>query len=148
MNYNGKFLLDARIELGYSREYVSEMIGMPVDRLVKIETNKVKYIHPADVKILAEFYEKPELHFYFCKHECALGEQNRDVKLKDLGHIAIEAVNSLNKMSQIKDRLLDIAEDETVSLEEHEDFQNIRNTLEKIALAADDLKLWCDKEKM
>lgn len=135
-----------REKLGYTREKASELIGfISPAKLEKIENDKVS-VQPEDVIAMADCYKAPELCNYYCSQECPIGQQYvPEIKVKDLAQIAIETLNSLNKMSKEKDRLLEIVEDGEVTPDEYKDFFEIKKTLEKIALSVDTLQLWVDK---
>ena len=129
-----------------TREKASELIGfISAAKLEKIENDKVS-VQPEDVIALAQCYKAPELCNYYCSQECPIGQQYvPEVKVKDLAQIAIETLNSLNKMSKEKDRLREIVEDGQVTPDEYNDFFEIKKTLEKISLSVDTLQLWVDK---
>ena len=135
-----------REDLGLTREKAAELIpGFSPERLEKIENGRTQ-IQPEDVMLLAEAYKAPGLCNYYCSQECPIGQQYvPEVKVKDLAQIAIETLNSLNKMSKEKDRLLEIVEDGQVTPDEYNDFFEIKKTLEKISLSVDTLQLWVDK---
>ena len=135
-----------REKLGLTREKASELIGfISPAKLEKIENGKVS-VQPEDVIAMADCYKAPELCNYYCSQECPIGQQYvPEIKVKDLAQIAIETLNSLNKMSKEKDRLLEIVEDGQVTPDEYKDFFEIKKTLEKIALSVDTLQLWVDK---
>ncbi len=135
-----------REDLGLTREKASENIGfISAAKIEKIENGKVS-VQPDDVIALAECYKAPELCNYYCSNECPIGRQYiPEVKIKDLAQIAIETLNSLNKMNKEKDRLLEIVEDGLVTPDEYNDFFEIKKTLEKISLSVDTLQLWVDK---
>lgn len=137
---------EQRERLDLTREKASELIGfISPAKLEKIENGKVA-VQPEDVIALAECYKAPELCNYYCSQECPIGQQYvPEVKVKNLAQIAIETLNSLNKMSKEKDRLLEIVEDGQVTPDEYKDFFEIKKTLEKIALSVDTLQLWVDK---
>ena len=63
----------------------------------------------------------------------------------DLGQIAIETLNSLNRINREKDRLLEIVEDGEITPDEIADFVSIKKTLDKISLSVDTLQLWIDQ---
>lgn len=137
---------ELREKLNLTREKASEQIGfISAAKIEKIENGKVS-IQPDDVIALAECYKAPELCNYYCSQECPIGQQYvPEVKVKDLAQIAIETLNSLNKMNREKDRLLEIVEDGQITPDECDDFYKIKNTLEKISLSVDTLQLWVDK---
>ncbi|MCR5002511.1 MAG: helix-turn-helix transcriptional regulator [Lachnospiraceae bacterium] len=136
----------AREELKLTREKASEKIGfMSAERIEKIENARVN-IQPEDVMALAQCYKAPKLCNYYCSNECPIGRKYvPEVQAKDLAQIAIETLNSLNKINRDKDRLLEIIEDGRVSDDEISDFASIKKTLDKIALSVDTLQLWVDQ---
>ncbi len=137
---------EQREKLDLTREKASELIGfISPAKLEKIENGKVA-VQPEDVIALADCYKAPELCNYYCSQECPIGQQYvPEIKVKDLAQIAIETLNSLNKMNKEKDRLLEIVEDGQVTPDEYKDFFEIKKTLEKISLSVDTLQLWVDK---
>ena len=135
-----------REKLDLTREKASELIGfISPAKLEKIENGKVS-VQPEDVIAMAQCYKAPELCNYYCSQECPIGQQYvPEIKVKDLAQIAVETLNSLNRISKEKDRLLEIVEDGQVTPDEYKDFFEIKKTLEKIALSVDTLQLWVDK---
>ena len=135
-----------REKLDLTREKASELIGfISAAKLEKIENGKVS-VQPEDVIALAECYKAPELCNYYCSRECPIGrEYIPEIKVKDLAQIAVETLNSLNRLNKEKDRLLEIVEDGQITPDEYNDFFEIKQTLEKIALSVDTLQLWVDK---
>ena len=137
---------ETREKLDLTREKASELIGfISPAKLEKIENGKVS-VQPEDVIAMADCYRAPELCNYYCSRECPIGQHYvPEIKVKDLAQIAIETLNSLNKMGKEKDRLLEIVEDGRITPDEYKDFFEIKKTLEKIALSVDTLQLWVDK---
>ena len=137
---------EMREKLDLTREKASELIGfISPAKLEQIENGKVS-VQPEDVIAMADCYKAPELCNYYCSQECPIGQQYvPEIKVKDLAQIAIETLNSLNKMGKEKDRLLEIVEDGQITPDEYKDFFEIKKTLEKIALSVDTLQLWVDK---
>ena len=135
-----------REELKLTREKTSELIGfMSPERIEKIENAKVN-VQPDDVLALAECYKAPKLCNYYCANECPIGQKYvPDLQVKDLAQIAIETLNSLNKINREKERLLEIIEDGKVTEDEIADFVSIKSTLDKISLSVDTLQLWVDQ---
>ena len=135
-----------REERGLTREKASELIGyISPERIEKIENAKVN-VQPDDVMALAECYKAPKLCNYYCAHECPIGQKYvPEVEAKELPQIAIETLNSLNRINREKDRLLEIVEDGQVTADEITDFVSIKKTLDKISLSVDTLQLWIDQ---
>lgn len=135
----------AREKRGLTIEKAGELMdGITSDRIAKLENGSV-HIQPEDVVLMAECYRAPELCNYYCTHECAIGEKTvEEIEIKSLSQIAIETLNSLNKMTRLKDRLLEIVEDGQVRPDESDDFLIIKSTLDKIAASVNALQLWVD----
>ena len=135
-----------REELGWTREKAGEMItGFSPERIEKIENDGIQ-IRPEDVKLMAEAYRAPGLCNYYCSQECPIGRgRTPRVESKELVQIAVETINSINRISGKKDRLLEIAEDGTISKDEMEDFEAIRQTLDRLQVSVSTLQLWLEQ---
>jgi len=132
--------------LGLSREKASECIKcITSDRLEKIENGRL-IARPDEILAMAEAYRAPAIINFYCTHDCDIGGKYiNEVKPKELSQIAIETLNSLNKLNQTRDRLLEIVEDGTITEDEYDDFLEIKSNLDKIAHAVDSLQLWLDE---
>jgi hypothetical protein len=148
VNVDGLYLKNIRKDKGYTRCDIALITDnvMSTDRLERIEKRNAE-IYPKDIEILSKVFQMPELTKQYCK-TCLLGRNNRHICIKDLGHIAIETLDALNKLNKIQERLIEIFEDDRITPDEYNDFKNVRDTLEKIATSADNLRLWLDKEKV
>ncbi|MCR4787562.1 MAG: helix-turn-helix transcriptional regulator [Lachnospiraceae bacterium] len=133
----------SREEAGLTREAAAEQMGcISADRIYKIETEKA-IPHPDEVLLMAECYKNPSLCNYFCSHECEIGQKYvPEVKVKDLPHITLEMLATLNRLQNNKDRLIEISADGELSEDELPDFLSIQNSLNEMSLAIDALKLW------
>lgn len=135
-----------REDLGLTRDTASQLIGaITADRLEKIENDRLK-AKPDEILVMAKAYQSPQIINYYCTHDCDIGGKYIDeVKPKDLSQIAVETLNSLNKLNQVRDRLLEIVEDGEISPDEYEDFRTIKSNLDKMAQAVDSLQLWLNE---
>ncbi|MBO4292175.1 MAG: helix-turn-helix domain-containing protein [Lachnospiraceae bacterium] len=136
-----------RENLGLTREKAGELIpGFSPERIEKIENERVQ-IRPDDVKLMAEYYKAPGLCNYYCNQECPIGKgRTPRVENRELVQIAVETINGVNRLNKEKDRLLEIAEDGSISRDEYEDFAQIRETLEKIQVSVSTLQLWLEQK--
>ena len=136
-----------RESLGLTREKAGELIpGFSPERIEKIENERVQ-IRPDDVKLMAEYYRAPGLCNYYCSEECPIGKgRTPRVESRELVQIAVETINGINRLNRVKDRLLEIAEDGTISPDEYEDFAEIRETLEKLQVSVSTLQLWLEQK--
>ncbi len=136
-----------RESLGLTREKAGELIpGFSPERIEKIENERVQ-IRPDDVKMMAEYYKAPGLCNYYCSEECPIGKgRTPRVESRELVQIAVETINGINRLNRVKDRLLEIAEDGTISPDEYGDFTEIRETLEKLQVSVSTLQLWLEQK--
>jgi len=118
--------------------------ALSADRIAKIESGR-SAVQPEDAMLMAECYKAPALLNYYCAHECPIGRGSvPEVESKELAQIAVETLNSLNRLNREKDRLLEIVEDGTVRPDEKADFMVIKETLDKIAASVRTMHLWID----
>lgn len=143
---NKSIYMQVREEKGLTRESASELIdGISPSRLEKLETGAT-VMQPEDVVLMSRAYKEPMLCNYYCTHECAIGRKEVPaLKEKELPQIAIEMVNAASKLNDQCDIILQIAEDGTVKSDEYRDFAAIKETVDKLVIAARTLKLWLDK---
>ena len=136
----------SREAMELTREKASEeMVYISADRIEKIESEK-SLPHPDEILAMAECYKNPHLANYYCSHECPIGKQYvPEVKSRDLSQIVLEMLASLNAVNKERERLIEITADGEISVDEYEDFQNIRDQLEKISTSSDALQLWVEK---
>ena len=136
-----------RESLDLTREKAGELIpGFSPERIEKIENGRVQ-VQPEDVMLMAEYYKTPSLCNYYCANECPIGQVHAlRTESKELGQIAVETLNALNKMSRSKDRLLEIVEDGQVRPDEYQDFVEIKQILDRIALSVSNLQLWVNEQ--
>ena len=144
---NKSIYQQTREELGLTREKAAELVpGFSPERLEKIENGRTQ-IQPGDVMLLAEYYKAPILCNDYCANECPIGQVHAlRPESKELGQIAVETLNAVNRISKNRDRLLEIVEDGQVCSDEYADFLEIKATLDKIALSVSNLQLWVDEQ--
>lgn len=136
----------SREALGYTRDTASEKLEfISADRIEKIEYQK-SLPHPEEVLAMADCYKNPALCNYFCSHECPIGiEHVPEIKEKELSQITLEMLATLNKLTKAKERLIEITVDGELTEDELPDFLQIKDDLEKMAMAIDSLNLWIDQ---
>ena len=95
---------------------------------------------------MADCYKDPILCNYFCSHECPIGiEHVPEIKEKELSQITLEMLATLGKLTNAKERLIEITVDGEISEDEIPDFLRIKSELEKMSMAIDSLNLWIDQ---
>lgn len=135
----------SREELNLTREAAAEKLGfISADRIEKIESEK-SLPHPDEILAMADCYKMPRLCNYFCSHECPIGQEHvPEIASKDLSQITLEMLATLNTLSNEKERLIEITVDGEITEDEKEDFEYIRENLEKMAMTIESLRLWVD----
>lgn len=136
-----------REELGLSREKASELlVVIPPERIERIESGKYT-AHPDEVLLMAQKYQAPHLCNFYCANECAIGKQYvPEIKIKDLSQIVLEMLSSLNTVKKRQERLIEITVDGTIDEDEIDDFIQIQDDLEKIAITVESLQLWSEQK--
>ena len=136
----------SRESLGLTRDQAAEKLEfISADRIEKIEYQK-SLPHPEEIMAMADCYKDPILCNYFCSHECPIGiEHVPEIKEKELSQITLEMLATLSKLTNAKERLIEITVDGEVSEDEISDFLKIKHKLEKMAMAIDSLNLWIDQ---
>ena len=135
-----------REELGLSREKASSLLeAISPERLEKIE-NQRSDPHPDEVLLMSRKYRKPSLCNYYCSNQCPIGQQYvPEVQVKELSAIVLEMLASLNAVHKQKDRLIEIAADGRISVDEIDDFIYIQEELERISITVETLQLWSER---
>jgi len=143
---NKNVYMRSREAAGLTREAASERLGfISEDRIYRIENGALP--DPEEVLRMAEGYLDMSLCNYYCVNECRIGQEYvPEVKLRDLAQITVEMLATLGSLNRDKDRLLEIAADGTISGDEIPDFLSIQDSLEKMSITIDALKLWVDQK--
>ena len=135
----------AREEAGLTRAEASEKLGfISESRLEKIESGKTG-IHPEEVLAMSKAYEAPAFCNSYCANECPIGKEFiPEIKVKDLSTITLEMLNTINRLNNEKERLVEITVDGEISEDELADFNRIKADLEEMSMSLDSLKLWLE----
>lgn len=126
-----------------------ELEWIDENRLERIEKNRAA-IRPDEVVRMAEVYDEPSLCNHYCAMQCPIGQDGKvpyvgQPERSELPIIVLQMIASLNNMSQMKDRLIEIAADGDVTNNEMEEFESIRKELEKITSTVKTLEMWAEK---
>ena len=147
----GNMYYDARSEAAeydnafVSRESASEVLHIERTRLANIELGNITP-YPEEVKCMAKEYNTPELCNSYCANECPIGMGTvQEVKMDDFDRLSLKVLGSLKDIDTIRTTLIDISEDGVITPDEQEAFNEIIDSLEKIATNANALKLWAEK---
>lgn len=147
----GNVFYEARIQAATwndklnSREGAAEVTGIDRTRLAYIELGTINP-HPEEVLILADAYNAPELHNYFCSRLCPLGQHTiRPVELQELEKSTLQLLSKLNDIPVIKERLINIAADGIIDTQEKPEMELILSKLDETATKIEALKLFYQK---
>ena len=132
-----------REEKGLSREKASEQLqGISYSRLMRIELENIAP-YPEEIITMAQVYGEPNLPNIYCANDCPLGQAYvTQVEAKDLAVITLEMLNLLNRLTNQKDRLIEITVDGAITPDEMKDFIKIRKDLEQMSMTIDSMQLW------
>lgn len=137
-----------REDLGLSREKAVKMLdGISYERLYNIEHGKTAPT-PEDILIMADGYGDPTLCNAYCAHHCGIGKRYvPHVEVGELPSITLGIVATLNKVEDMKNRLIEICADGGIDETEQEDFNEIQASLEQLSLSVEALQLWTERAK-
>lgn len=92
---------------------------------------------------MADRYNAPQLLNYYCLHECPIGcRQSLSDKLLGIDRVTVKLLKSLkvDELEEIKDSLLDIAEDGRITEDEKPELREILDYLDDLAKTISELK--------
>ncbi|MBE5895476.1 MAG: XRE family transcriptional regulator [Lachnospiraceae bacterium] len=128
-----------------SREGASEVLHIERTRLANIELGNITP-YPEEVKCMAKEYNMPELCNAYCANECPIGKGTvTEVRMDDFDRLSLMVLGSLQDIDRIRESLIEISEDGVIEENEMGQFNDIIDSLEKIATNAQALKLWAEK---
>lgn len=127
-----------------SREGAAEMLGYSPSSLAGWELGTDRP-SPEAVMLMADLYNAPELKNHYCRSECPLGGDTPELNVCELDRITVKAMSSLRKISAVKDSLLDITEDGTITEDEKPVLAEILKNLDEVSSVAQSLKVWVQK---
>lgn len=128
-----------------SREKAAEIIGIDRTRLARIELDTIAP-YPEEVKSMAKAYNSPELCNSYCARECPIGKNSvQEVTIDDFDRLALKVLGSLKDIDGLRASLIAISEDGVIEEKERPAFEEILDSLEKISVNANALRLWAIK---
>lgn len=122
-----------------SREGAADLLGIERTRLARIELDTITP-YPDEVRVMADFYNAPELMGYYCAQHCQIGrcmtEVLPTVQTRSIEQLAVQATIALRSAETIRDGLLDIAADGMIDAGERPTFERLLAQLGRIAQIA------------
>ena len=130
----------------YSREGASELLGISVSSLSDYELGITKVVPVDKVVLMADLYNSPELLNNYCATECPIGCRSvKKLEVAELDRLTLKMLSAFQKVSYIKETLIDIAADGEITTAEKPKLEDVLMSLEKISQYAQELRLWAEK---
>lgn len=138
--------LAKRKELGWSREYASEQLGISDDKLERIENEK-QLPNPQDVLIMSDVYHAPELCNYYCSRDCEIGQLYvPKVPDTELPGIILKLMASIYEVEDIEKLLVKITADNVIDDSEVAGLAQAQYTLEQLSIMIEALQLCVERK--
>ena len=137
--------LDSRL---FNRDFAAEQLGIASYTLGEYERGVTKVVPIDKVVLMADLYNKPELVTSYCRHECPVhGFLPLATEDKGIQGIALRLLRGLDEddLEEMKDKLIDIAEDGKITEDEVPELKKIINQLNHIAEVISELKIVGEK---
>ena len=151
---SGNVWYEARIEASKTNEKLrsrfgaADEAGMSEDAIKNTELGLEKQMPVDKAILLADLYGAPNLLNHYCLHECPIG-RNRPISEEVL---PIELVTGklikgmkIKQLDEVKDKLIDIAEDGQVSDEELDNLMEILAYFESMSKTISELRIIVEK---
>ena len=126
-----------------SREGAAERLGMSASSVADAELGLTKFMPVDKAVLMADAYNAPHLLNHYCLNECPIGCRRplSDEDL-DIDRVTVRLLKNLkvSQLNDIKDKLLDIAEDGVISDEEKPDLKAVMEYLNELARALSELQ--------
>ena len=138
---SGNVWYEARIEAAKTNEKLksrfgaADEAGMSEDAIKNTELGLEKQMPVDKAVILADLYGAPQLLNHYCLHECPIG-RNRPIsdEVLTIDHVAVRFLKRLkpNRLEEMKDKLLMIADDGRVTPDEVADLTEVRDYMDEL----------------
>ncbi len=128
-----------------SREGASEETGIDRTRLARIELGSLNP-YPEEVLMMADTYNAPELANLYCSRMCPLGKKTvPPAEMRTIDRLTIRIITALGEAKEIREAILEIAEDGVVTPDETEKVLEVAAALKQIQVAAQEMQIWVEK---
>lgn len=129
-----------------SREGAAELLGLSVSSLADYELGNTKVIPVDKIVLMADLYGAPELKLWYCSKECPIGRGCQQFLPEGVSSVEQTTLKLLKLLRErdvenVKEKLIDITEDGTISEDERVDLVEILAYLDGLIKAAGELKL-------
>lgn len=129
-----------------SREGAAELLGVSTSSLADYELGNTKVVPVDKVVLMADLYNAPEIKNYYCTHECPIGQVTiHKLEVAEFDRLTIKLLAALRNMTCIKDTIIEIAVDGTISENERPQLDEVLEALDLISIHGQELRLWAEK---
>lgn len=126
-----------------SREGAAERLGMSVSSVADTELGLTKFMPVDKAVLMADAYNAPHLLNYYCINDCPIGcrrpmsDQNLDID-----RVTVKLLKSLrvSQLEQVKEMLLEIAEDGVISDDEIPELRKVMDYLNEVSKVLSELQ--------
>lgn len=131
-----------------SRAGAAEALNMSEDAVKDAELGLNKCMPVDKAVLMADLYRKPELRNYYCLHECPIG---RTLAISDetpgIERVTVKLLKNLRveELENVKERLVDIAEDGKITDDEKPDLEEILAYLDRLSRTVSELRIIGEK---
>lgn len=126
-----------------SREGAAERLGMSVSAVADAELGLSKCMPVDKAVMMADLYNAPHLLNHYCLNECPIGcRLSLSAEVLSIDRVTVKLLKELkvDKLSEIKDTLLDIAEDGKITDDEKPALKGVLDYLDAVARTVSELK--------
>ena len=142
--YEARMRAGERDERLLSRAGAAEQLHVSVDVVTDAELDLYKSM-PVDLVVrMADLYRAPELLNHFCIEQCPIGPHRAiSEKVLPVERVTVKLLKKLrvDQIDNIRERLVDIAEDGKITKDEESDMKEINDYLHSLSKTISELEL-------
>lgn len=127
-----------------SREGAAEKLGMSVSAVADAELGLSKCMPVDKAVLMADLYKAPHLLNYYCLNECPIGcRLSLSDQVLGIDRVTVKLLRDLkvDRLSEVKDTLLEIAADGQITDDEKPAFKDVLDYLDSVAKTVSELKI-------
>lgn len=131
-----------------SRAGAAEELNMSEDAVKDAELGLNKCMPVDKAVLMADLYRKPELRNYYCLHECPIGRTLAiSAETPGLERVTLKLLKNLRveDLEDVKEKMLDIAEDGKITEDERPDLEAILTYLDQLSKTVSELRILGEK---
>lgn len=127
-----------------SREGAAERLGMSVSAVADAELGLSKCMPVDKAVLMADLYRAPHLLNHYCLNECPIGcRLSLSDEVLSIERVTVKLLKDLKveRLREIKDSLIEIAEDGQITEDEKPALKEVLNYLDSVAKTVSELKI-------